>query len=119
MSIILIIGGGAMGFICGIVLFIEAIYGHETIGVACFFIIVPLVTFGLHFTSDYLYYKLFLNEYYEVQTLMSKAQSEEEKQMINEKVQYINNDLKEMRLMILKDGNWSELEEEIMNLSPL
>lgn len=118
MSIILIIGC-AMGFICGIVLFIEAIYGHETIGVACFFIIVPLVTFGLNFTTDYVFYKLFLNEYYEVQTLMPKAQSEEEKQMINEKVQDVNNELKEMRLMILKDGDWSKIEEEIMNLSPL
>ena len=118
MSIILIIGC-AIGFIFGIILFIEAIYGHETIGFACFFIIVPLVTFGLHFTSDYLFYKLFLNEYYEVQTLMPKAQSEEEKQMISEKVQDVNNELKKMRLRILKDGNWSELEEEIMNLSPL
>lgn len=83
------------------------------------FIIVPLLTFGLNFSTDYLFYKLFLNEYYEVQTLMPKAQSEEEKQMINEKVQYINNELKEMRLIILKDGDWSKIEEEIMNLSPL
>lgn len=118
MSIILIIGC-AMSFISGIVLFIEAIYGHETIEAACFFIIVPLVTFGSHFTTDYVFYKLFLNEYYEVQTLMPKAQSEEEKQMINEKVQDVNNELKEMRLTILKDGDWSKIEEEIMNLSPL
>lgn len=118
MHIILYIGC-AIGFIFGIILFIKAIYGYETIEAACFFIIVPLVTFGLHFTTDYLCYKLFLNEYYEVQTLMPKAQGEEEKQMINEKVQDVNNDLKEMRLMILKDGNWSKIEEEIMNLSPL
>lgn len=118
MSIILFIGC-AIGFIFGIVLFIEAIFGHETIGAACFFIIVPLLTFGLNFTTDYVFYKLFLNEYYEVQTLMPKAQSEEEKQMINEKVQDVNNELKEMRLTILKDGDWSKIEEEIMNLSPL
>lgn len=118
MSIILYIGC-AIGFIFGIILFIEAIYGHETIGAACLFIMIPLVTFGLNFTADYLFYKLFLNEYYEVQTLMPKAQSEEEKQMINEKVQDVNNDLKEMRLRILENGDWSKIEEEVMNLSPL
>ena len=118
MPIILYIGC-AIGFIFGIVLFIEAIYGHETIGAACFFIIVPLLTFGLRFSSDYLFYRLFLNEYYEVQTLMPKAQNEEERQMINEKVQAINDELKEMRLIILKDGDWSKIEEKIMNLSPL
>ena len=50
---------------------------------------------------------------------MPKAQNEEEQQMIDEKVQAINDELKEMRLIILDDGDWSELEEEIMNLSPL
>lgn len=118
MPIILCIGC-AIGFIFGIFLFIKAIYGYETIEAAYFFIIVSLVTFGLNFTADYLFYKLFLNEYYEVQTLMPEAQSEEEKQMINEKVQGVNNELKEMRLRILKDGDWSKIEEEIMNLSPL
>lgn len=118
MSIILYIGC-AIGFIFGIILFIKAIYGCETIGFACFFIIVPLLTAGSIFTTNYLFYKLFLNEYYEVQTLMPKAQSEEEKQMINEKVQDVNNELKKMRLIILENGDWSKIEEEIMNLSPL
>lgn len=118
MPIILYIGC-AISFIFGIILFIKAIYGYETFDAAVFFIIIPLVTFGLLFTTDYLFYKLFLNEYYEVQTLMPEAQNEEERQMLNEKIQDVNNELKEMRLMILKDSDWSKIEEEIMNLSPL
>lgn len=118
MSIIIYIGC-IMGFIFGIILFIQAIYGREAIGAAIFFIIASLLVFGLRFSSDYLFYRLFLNEYYEVQTLMPKAQNEEERQMINEKVQAINDELKEIRLIILDDGDWSKIEEEIMNLSPL
>lgn len=118
MSIILIIGC-IISLIFGIILIIAAFKGYETTSAACFFITVPIMTFSAYFVSDYLQYRLFLNEYYEVQTLMPKAQSDEEKQMINGKVQNVNNDLKEIRLMILKDGNWSKLEEEIMNLSPL
>ena len=93
MSIILYIGC-AIGFIFGIISFIKAIYGYETIGAACFFILIPLLAFSSLFATDYLLYKLFLNEYYEVQTLMPKVQSEEEKQLINEKVQDVNNELK-------------------------
>ena len=108
-----------MGFILGIILFIQAIHGQEVIVAAIFFIIASLLVFGLRFSSDYLFYRLFLNEYYEVQTLMPKAQNEEEQQMINEKVQAINDELKEIRLIILDNGDWSKIEEEIMNLSPL
>ena len=116
---IIIYIGCIMGFIFGIILFILAIYGQETIVPAIYFIIASLLVFGLLFSFDYLLYRLFLNEYYEVQTLMPKAQNEEERQMIDEKVQAINDELKEMRLIILDDGDWSKIEEEIMNLSPL
>ena len=106
-------------FIVGVILFILAIYGQETIGPAISFIVISLLIASLYFSSDYLFYRLFLNEYYEVQTLMPKAQCEEERQTIDEKVQTINDELKEIRLIILDDGDWSKIEEEIINLSPL